>query len=141
MPILIFNERVKFRLPLKKQTLLWLEAVIHREGSQTGEINIIFCSDKYLLNLNRQYLSHDYLTDILTFDAPAEKGTISGDIFISIHRVRENAKIHGTRESEEIKRVMVHGVLHLLGYSDATSTQKARMRKKEDAYLSLFAEM
>lgn len=102
-----------------------------------GQINVIFCSDQYLLQLNKGYLKHDYFTDILTFDLSEGAGPLEGDLFISIPRIRENAKLLKVDFSQELHRVIVHGVLHLMGYSDKKSADKARMREKEDAYLSL----
>ncbi|MBX2964936.1 MAG: rRNA maturation RNase YbeY [Cyclobacteriaceae bacterium] len=131
-----FSEKVVFKLPSQRKTANWLKKVIESEGCLQGEINFIFCSDSYLLKINKEYLNHNTLTDIITFDY-SEGELIQGDIFISIHRVKENAKIFDVSVDSELHRVMVHGVLHLLGYKDKSASQKATMRRKEDAYLSL----
>lgn len=99
-------------------------------------INVVFCSDKYLLGLNKRFLNRDYFTDIITFDTSA-KGVISGEIYISIDRVIENAKNLKLSFRSELNRVIIHGILHLLGYDDSTNAQKEEMRIKEDACLSL----
>lgn len=106
------------------------------EKAEIGELNYVFCSDKYLLAINLQYLAHDTYTDIITF-ALGDGVTIDGEIYISIPRVRENARLQKVQFQEELDRVIIHGVLHLLGYSDKTPRKKALMRKKEDACLSL----
>ena len=122
----------------KKKTLnnKWLKLVAESEIRRIGQINIIFCSDNYILDINQQYLQHDYFTDIITFDY-CEGEVLSGDLFISIDTVRENAIEYGTEFEEELNRVMVHGVLHLIGYDDHSDEDVAQMRKKEDYYLSL----
>lgn len=137
MPVKFFSERILFHLTRQKVTAEWIEKVIRKEGYKLGEINVIFCSDKYLLHLNKAYLNHDYYTDILTFDLSAGTGPLEGELFISIPRIRENAKVLKADFSQELHRVIVHGVLHLMGYKDKKSSDKARMREKEDAYLSL----
>lgn len=111
-----------------------LSKLILSELKEEGEISVIFCSDSYLLQLNEQYLNHDYYTDIITFDY-VEDSLISGDLFISIDRVRENAVKFGTPFIKEMYRVVFHGVLHLTGYKDKTQEEKAQMRGKEDFYL------
>ena len=106
------------------------------ELRKIGIINIIFCSDNYILDVNMKYLQHDYFTDIITFDY-CEKDILSGDLFISIDSVRENALFYGTEFPEELNRVMVHGVLHLIGYDDHTEDDIKTMRSKENYYLDL----
>lgn len=101
-----------------------------------GDINIIFCSDNYILDVNVKYLQHDYFTDIITFDY-CEGNILSGDLFISIDSVRENALEYCTDFNEELHRVIVHGVLHLIGYDDHSEQEKKVMREKEDYYLNL----
>ena len=101
-----------------------------------GEINYIFCSDPYLLEINKQYLGHDYFTDILTFDY-SQKPVVSGDLFISIDTVRENAEYYGATFEEELHRVIVHGLLHLIGYDDHTPEEQKTMREKENYYLDI----
>lgn len=111
--------------------------VIRREGGQAGSITCIFCDDDYLLYLNKTYLNHDTFTDIISFDYSGEIGGISGDLFISVPTVFENASLHNVSAESEIHRVLVHGVLHLLGYDDKESDARAHMRETENYYLSL----
>jgi probable rRNA maturation factor len=132
-----FNEEVLFRPNRPRSVKKWIQNVVSEEGSRVGSLNFIFCSDDYLHNINLQFLQHDTLTDIVTFDHSEEDGSIEGDIFISIDRVRENAGRLSIGFTTELHRVMIHGVLHLLGYKDKTAGQKLIMRKKEDTYLSL----
>ena len=115
----------------------WVESVIVEEGFELGNLNYIFTSDAYLLKLNQKHLNHDTLTDILTFDLSSNPHSISGDIFISVERVKANAEQYHQLFETELRRVMIHGVLHLIGYDDRTPEEKSVMRKKEEAYLSL----
>jgi probable rRNA maturation factor len=131
-----FQEETRFKLPHPRITSRWIRSVAESEKRKVAAINFIFCSDKYLKRINLEYLAHDTFTDVITFDYSDSIG-IQGDIFISIERVRENAQKFTTHVDQELHRVMVHGVLHLMGYSDKTKAAKALMRKKEDAYLSL----
>ena len=112
----------------------WLEQVVIREKKILGEIVCVFCDDKYLLEKNIKYLNHDYLTDVITFDY-CEDRVVSGDILISVERIRENGKIYNVSFFTEIKRVIVHGLLHLLGYKDKTKKNIKQMREKENFYL------
>ena len=114
----------------------WLNNCIQDLDYKTGEISIIFCSDDYLLDINKKYLNHDYFTDIITFNYN-EKNTIIGDLFISIDRVRENAKDLKVDFNNELFRVIIHGVLHLCGYNDKTQDQQKEIRAKEDECLGL----
>jgi probable rRNA maturation factor len=132
-----FNEGVRYKIPHPRKTVSWLKKAIRNEGFNLRELNFVFCSDEYLRSLNVSYLRHHTYTDIITFDNSQEDGLIEGDIFISIHRVKENAALFKTVFDIELHRVIIHGVLHLMGYSDKTTRKKAIMRKKEDAYLSL----
>ena len=132
-----FYEDVDFHFTTIRKTKTWLKEVVKAENRALGELNYIFCSDGFLANVNLQYLHHNTLTDIITFDTSEDVGCIEGEIFISIDRVKENALNFKASFEDELHRVMVHGVLHLVGYSDKTSQQKRIMRKKEDAYLSL----
>src|SRR5690606_1277094 len=134
-----FSEDTNFSIPYPRKTSRWLNDVARREKTEIREINYIFCSDPYLLDLNRRYLQHDYYTDILTFDNSGGEGPLAGDIYISVDRVRDNAKQFGVSFDEELHRVMVHGILHLIGYTDTSPSRKKAMKKKEDAYLSLRA--
>lgn len=115
----------------------WLVQIASDHEHQIEDLNYIFCSDEYLLGVNRQYLDHDYYTDIITFDNSVEARQIVSDIFISIDRVHDNAQQLQVSEKTELHRVMVHGLLHLLGFQDKTDDQKTLMRQKEDACLSL----
>ena len=115
----------------------WLNHVIESEGQTLHELNYILCSDEYLYNINVEYLNHDYYTDVITFDNSETKDQIEGDIFISIDRVKENAVAASTSLHNELQRIIVHGLLHLLGYNDKTPEEKSAMTEKENAYLSL----
>ncbi len=117
----------------------WIEKIIITEEKRLGEINYIFCDDEYLLKINQDYLQHDYYTDIITFDQVRGK-TISGEIFVSLQRIKDNASLISKNYEEEKKRVIAHGVLHLCGYKDKTEEQQKIMRAKEDFYLSLPTE-
>ena len=131
-----FCEDISFTLKEKALNNKWLRMVAASEIRKIGDINIIFCSDNYILDVNMKYLQHDYFTDIITFDY-CEKDVLSGDLFISIDSVRENALFYGTEFPEELNRVMVHGVLHLIGYDDHTDEDIKTMRSKENYYLEL----
>lgn len=130
-------EEIAFKVSKATQVKSWLKSVAVGEGQSIKEINYIFCSDPYLLQINRDHLDHDYLTDIITFDNSEISGKIESDIFISIDRVKENAAQYEASFETELKRVMVHGLLHLLGYKDKSAKEKQQMRAKEDHYLSL----
>src|ERR1700759_1099644 len=116
--ISFFEEDIKFKLKDKTLVRKWITETILAEGFQLSELNYIFCSDSYLLQINRQYLDHDTYTDIITFDNSETERVITGDIFISIDRVRENALKFSITETDELHRVIIHGALHLLGYTD-----------------------
>ena len=132
-----FNHNYPFKLPKPRKTTAWIRKVIVLEKKKLVQLNYIFCSDQYLLEINQKYLQHKSLTDIITFDNKEITGVIEGDVFISIERIKENSFEWGTDLLEEVHRVLIHGVLHLVGYSDKTKQDKSMMRKKEDAYLSL----
>lgn len=135
-----FTEDLSYRLANKKIIRQWILKVIRLEGFIPGNINFIFCSDQYLLSLNLKYLQHDTFTDVITFDyseGTGKKRNIHGDIYMSIERIRENAHIYKVSLSGEIRRVMVHGVLHLLGYNDQNPHLRQQMKEKEDFYLLL----
>jgi probable rRNA maturation factor len=128
-----FEETKPFKLHkrlLKKQINVLLES----EQKVSGEISVIFCSDSYLLKMNREYLRHDYYTDIITFDY-SEGSVVSGDLFISTDRIRENAAIFAVSFKVELYRVIFHGVLHLVGYKDKSEVEQKLMREKESFYL------
>ena len=131
-----FNEDTKFDFKEKRLTNRWLKLVAESEIRRLGDISIIFCSDYYILDVNMKYLQHDYFTDIITFDY-CEGDTVSGDLFISVDSVRENAAFYGTEFKDELNRVIVHGVLHLIGYDDHSEEDIKEMRAKENYYLSL----
>lgn len=131
-----FEEDISFKLKNKTQLKRWITDTILAEGYRLKELNYIFCSDKYLLQINQQYLNHDTLTDIVTFDNSEKPGFITGDIFISIERIQENAMKFKVSATDELHRVIIHGALHLLGYKDKTKTAKAEMTQKEDFYLT-----
>jgi rRNA maturation RNase YbeY len=135
--ISFFSEGVTFKLPHPRKSANWIKETIKKEKRKLESLNFIFCSDDYLREINIQYLNHKTYTDIITFDQSEEAKTIQGDIFISIHRVKENASKFEVEFDEEIHRVIIHGVLHLIGYGDKDLSAKTLMRKKEDAYLSL----
>jgi rRNA maturation RNase YbeY len=132
-----FSQDIPFILPKPRKTSSWIKSTIEAEGHRLKELNFIFCSDEHLLGMNLQYLNHKTYTDIITFDNSEEASSIEGDIFISIDRVKENAQKLNAPFSDELHRVIIHGILHLLGYSDKTTSQIKEMREKEDAYLSL----
>ena len=127
----------EFRLKEKTRIKNWLKLVAESEIFSLGNISVIFCSDNYILDINQKYLQHDYFTDIITFDY-SENDRISGDLFISVDTVRENSIEYATDFQDELHRVIVHGVLHLVGYDDHTDEDVRQMRAKEDYYLSLF---
>ena len=131
-----FEEDISFKLKNKAQVRQWIKDTITAEGYKLKELTFIFCSDAYLLQINQQYLDHDTYTDIITFDNSEEEGKITGDIFISIERIRENAQKFKVSEADELHRVIIHGALHLLGYQDKTAASKEKMTQKEDEYLS-----
>ncbi|PKP35241.1 MAG: rRNA maturation RNase YbeY [Bacteroidetes bacterium HGW-Bacteroidetes-17] len=108
------------------------------EGKRIQELNFIFCDDNYLLNINIKYLKHDYLTDIITFDYSGDKSILSGDAYISIDRAKENAILYKQTLQKEVKRLLIHGLLHLIGYSDKNEKAKKLMRELEDRYLEKF---
>jgi len=132
-----FEEDISFKLKDKNKVKAWVKATIASEGYQLQELNYIFCSDAYLLQINRQYLDHDTFTDIITFDNSEKEKVVTGDIFISIDRIRENAAKFDTGLANELHRVIIHGALHLLGYTDKTADAKKFMTSKEDHYLGI----
>lgn len=134
--IRFFNEDVPYKLPRKQATRQWLSQQAKREGYAVGDLNYIFCSDEYVLQVNRDHLQHDFYTDIITFDTGEEEGRIEGDIFISVDRVADNAAQLSIPADEEIRRVLAHGLLHLCGYGDKTDEEIALMRTKEAEWLA-----
>ena len=134
MPVLFTKAATRFKFDNATGIRKWILSAIKNEGYTAGYIQFVFCSDDYLLELNQQYLHHDTLTDIITFDYREGK-KISGDIFISIDRVKENAGKFNVRFKDELHRVMIHGILHLCGYKDKDKKSTQVMREKEDFYL------
>lgn len=136
MAVTFHTQDCGFRLRGKRDAAAWLRRVAEAEGRKVGSVSVVFCSDAAMLALNRDYLAHDYLTDIITFDY-SEGRLISGDLMIGVETVRANAATFGTAFGEELMRVMVHGILHLCGHGDKTPFEEAEMRKLEDKYLTL----
>lgn len=131
-----FTEDIKFEFKGKLSNNKWLQLVASSEIRKIGDVNIIFCSDNYILDVNMKYLQHDYFTDIITFDY-CEGNVLNGDLFISIDSVKENSEFYKTGFQDELNRVIVHGILHLIGYDDHSEEEIKVMRSKEDYYLSL----
>lgn len=133
-----FNEGLEFDVKGKQKIRKWVTNTISEEGFlKVSELNFIFCSDNYLLDINQKYLNHDTYTDIVTFDSSENNDEIAGDIFISIDRVNENAEKFKVDLKDELHRVIIHGVLHLCGYKDKTKEEKNKMTQKENQYLGL----
>ncbi len=132
-----FNENISYVIRKKKALRNWISKTIEMEGRVAGSLNFILCDDDYLSAMNLKYLKHKSLTDILTFPTDEESGLLCGDIFISLTRVRENAILFDQRIEEELHRVMIHGIMHLIGYRDSSKREKEFMRRKEDFYLSV----
>lgn len=134
--IAYFSEDVGFEFKGRALNNKWLRLVAESEIRRIGDVSVVFCSDNYILDVNMKYLQHDYFTDIITFDY-CEGDKLNGDLIISIDTVRENAVTYGVSFDEELHRVIVHGLLHLIGYDDSTEEQRKEMRLKENYYLSL----
>ena len=134
--MITFNYETNFKLKVTKKIASWISLSIINEAYKEGDINFIFGDDEYLLKLNVKYLKHNSLTDIISFDYSLGK-MVSGDIFISIERIIENALKYKVNVDDELHRVIIHGILHFCGYKDKTKEDKLLMRKKEDYYLSL----
>lgn len=135
MGINYFTEQIEFTPSNWQEIRKWITEVIEDKSFNLGTINYIFCSDEHLLSINQQYLDHDTYTDIITFDYTVGK-VLSGDIFISIDRIKENASLYNTTFEHELHRVIIHGILHLTGQKDKTDSQSKEMRSQEDHYLS-----
>ena len=136
--MIVFNYETDFKLQNEKDTQDWIVKCIEKDSFELGEINYIFCDDAYLHKMNVEFLQHDTLTDIISFDYTMGK-EIGGDIFISIERVKENANDFKVTFEQELQRVLIHGVLHYMGYKDKTEEDKQKMRSKEDACLQAFS--
>lgn len=137
MPIIYDTRDSKFNLRQRRLVSAWIESCIKGEKKRVGEIAIIFCSDDYVLETNRQYLQHDYFTDIITFDY-SEGKVLSGDLIISINTVKSNARELKQKFHTELLRVMIHGVLHLVGYGDKSEEESIVMREREDFWIARF---
>ncbi len=140
MAIYFSSENIKFDLRGKLKVKKWITDLVKAQNKKVGDISYLFCDDAYLIEVNRTYLDHDTYTDIITFDY-VEGDTISGDILISVERVKENAQLFNTTFDQELHRVIIHGVLHLLGQGDKTEAEADQMRKKEEAALALWNTM
>jgi probable rRNA maturation factor len=132
-----FNYETDFELHNESDFSKWISAVILSENKKEGEINYIFCDDDYLLEINQQYLDHDTLTDIISFDYSVGN-ELNGDVFVSVERVKENASDYKVTFQEEIQRVLVHGILHYCGYKDKTESDELIMRAKEEEKMKMF---
>lgn len=134
-----FNADKKATLTSRNKLRVFLTTLLKKEGArELIDLSYIFCSDNYLLDINRKFLQHDFYTDIVTFDLSSNEKTLNGEIYISIDRVKENAKSMGVSFHEELHRVIFHGALHLCGFKDKTKTQKAMMRQKEDQNIEAY---
>ena len=139
--ISLYKEKATFRVSDWKKIKLWIDKIVKKEGYKISQINYFLVTDKTLLDLNRSQLNHDYYTDIITFDMGEKTGYIEADLYISYERVKDNAKMFHVKQIEELKRVMIHGVLHLMGYKDKTKTDIKEMRNKEDYSLKLYTRI
>ena len=138
LPIEFFTEEVEFEVKNEEKVKTWLSQIISKYSFELESLNYIFCSDEYLHQMNVEYLEHDTLTDVITFDNSDFEGVIEGDVFISIDRIVDNAATFNISPEEELHRVMAHGLLHLLGFDDKTPEKKELMRTKENECLELF---
>ena len=139
-----YNDSCNYALPAKRLTSAWLKSVAEQEGYTLGDVTYIFCSAERLLEMNRQFLGHDDFTDVFTFDYSDRKGerVVAGDIFIDVETVADNARIYGATKLHEMRRVVVHGLLHLCGQKDKTPRTERQMHRKEDKYFAqLSAEL
>lgn len=135
-----YTDDCTYRLPQKRLTAAWLRSVAQAEGYVLGDVNYIFCSARKLLEMNRQFLGHDYFTDVITFDYSDRRGAriVSGDVFIDVETVADNARLYGASRLDEMRRVVVHGLLHLCGQGDKTPRANRQMHRKEDKYLAFW---
>ncbi len=135
MSVYFHNEDNSYVLPAKRKVKSWLKTSIEHQKMSIGTINVVFCSDQHLLVINKEYLNHDYYTDIITFNY-CEAKQISGDLFISIDRIKDNSKNNKILFVNELHRVIIHGVLHLCGFNDKTKAEKKEIRQMEDYFLN-----
>jgi rRNA maturation RNase YbeY len=131
-----FNYQKKYVLKNTKEIKNWISHTIFNLKKDVGDINYVFCDNEFITDINKKFLNHDYPTDIITFDYSDTK-IINGEIYLSIEQIKENHKTYNTNLTDELHRVIIHGILHLLGYKDKTKTEQLEMRTKEDYYLSL----
>ena len=138
-----YNDSTTYRLRDKRKIAAWLKRVAQEEGYTLGDVNYIFCSSEVHRKMNIDFIGHDYFTDIITFDYSDLKGEgiVSGDIFIDVDTVADNARIYGATRRDEMLRVVVHGVLHLCGQKDKTPRAEKQMHRKEDKYIALYKQM
>ena len=138
-----YNDSTTYRLRDKRKIAAWLKRVAHEEGYSLGDVNYIFCSSEVHRKMNIDFIGHDYFTDVITFDYSDRKGSrvVAGDVFIDVETVTDNARIYGVTALQEMRRVVVHGLLHLCGQKDKTPRAEKQMHRKEDKYLALLDEM
>lgn len=136
MPVFFHIENIRFQFTKRREYKKWINKVIHDHGYDPGDVNIIFTSNDYLLEVNKEYLNHNYFTDVITFNYNEEK-LISGDIFVSVEQVQINSEEYNSSFQRELARVLIHGVLHLLGLNDTNEEERKIIRKEEDRALSL----
>jgi probable rRNA maturation factor len=134
------NQNIAFSLLQKRKVTHWIKDIISEYNYSAGELNFVFCNDEYILQLNQKFLNHDYYTDIITFNDNLDE-IVNGDIYISIDRVKENSLLFSVTFNEELKRVIIHGILHLLGFSDETDDLKKKMRNLENKALQKVKEL
>ncbi|CAN5893048.1 rRNA maturation RNase YbeY [soil metagenome] len=141
MAVNFYFER-QTRLNSRRALKSFIESIFKKEGRDLADISYVFCTDEYLLDINKRFLNHDYYTDIITFELNLKKRNPTiGEIYISIDRVKENAGIHNNKLVDELHRVIFHGALHLCGYKDLSKSQKKAMRSKEDFYLNKYGQL
>ena len=134
-----YNDSTTYRLREKRKVAAWLKLVAEQEGYTLGDVTYIFCSSEVHRKMNIDFIGHDYFTDIITFDySELDKGVVSGDIFIDVETVADNARIYGVTARQEMLRVVVHGVLHLCGQKDKDPEDEKEMHRKEDKYLAMY---
>ena len=138
-----YNDQTNFRLRDKRKIASWLKAVAQEEGYALGDVTYIFCSSEVHRKMNIDFIGHDYFTDVITFDYSDRKGSrvVAGDVFIDVETVTDNARIYGVTALQEMRRVVVHGLLHLCGQKDKTPRAEKQMHRKEDKYLAMLDEM
>lgn len=138
MAVKYYNDGCDYKLPGKAKCAAWVKRSVENEGYRLGAVNYVFCSSQRLLEMNRQFLGHDYFTDVITFDYSdlADKRLVSGDVFIDVDTVADNAARFGAAPMDEMHRVLIHGAMHLCGYKDKAPDEEVRMRERENFYLA-----